>query len=173
MFIINRDKYLCNTKRDLFRNTRHDLFVFCSSTAFFSIKNMASSTAVEYEDEAEATPITVAAGSGGKEAVSPMSRKVAYDVLVVNAERHGTGVSAYLTYEVRTKMTGGAFGEREFAVRRRYADFLWLRNTMAGNYHHALIPALSDKEKLPSKLGMCQGPFLLTLDSCLYIGCYA
>ena len=42
-------------------------------------------------------------------------------MLVANPEKHGAGISAYLTYEVRTKMKGGAFGERDFTVRRRYA----------------------------------------------------
>jgi hypothetical protein len=31
------------------------------------------------------------------------------------------------------------------------ADFVWLRNTLATNYLHALIPVLSDKEKLPAQ----------------------
>ena len=44
-----------------------------------------------------------------------------YEVLVTNPEKHGAGISAYLTYEIRTKMKGGAFGERDFTVRRRYA----------------------------------------------------
>jgi hypothetical protein len=77
---------------------------------------------------------------------------VSYDITVVDAEKHGTGIAAYLTYEVRTKMTGGAFGERAFAVRRRYTDFVWLRSTLADNYLHALIPVLSDKEKLPAQV---------------------
>ena len=28
---------------------------------------------------------------------------------------------------------------------------MWLRNTLATNYLHALIPVLSDKEKLPAQ----------------------
>ena len=105
------------------------------------------SATVDYDDGD--TPTGSAAVEKGA-AASPAAARVGYNVLVVNPEKHGTGVAAYLTYEVRTNMTGGAFGAREFAVRRRYADFVWLRNTLAGNYLHALIPVLSEKEKLPA-----------------------
>jgi hypothetical protein len=109
----------------------------------------AMSATVDYDDGD--TPTGAAAGAAEKGApASPAAARVGYNVLVVNPEKHGTGVAAYLTYEVRTSMTGGAFGAREFAVRRRYADFVWLRNTLAGNYLHALIPVLSEKEKLPA-----------------------
>jgi hypothetical protein len=108
------------------------------------------SASVDYSDDVD-TPAGAAGVAAGKEPASPAAAaRVSYNVLVVNPEKHGTGVSAYLTYEVRTSMTGGAFGAREFAVRRRYADFVWLRNTLAGNYLHALIPVLSEKEKLPA-----------------------
>ncbi|MGB1591403.1 MAG: hypothetical protein ACPIOQ_01520, partial [Promethearchaeia archaeon] len=106
-----------------------------------------SKAAVDYEDD-ETESSTAATATC--EPISSAAAKVAYKVLVCNAEKHGTGVSAYLTYEVRTKMMGGAFGERDLSVRRRYADFVWLRSTLACNYLHALIPVLSDKEKLLS-----------------------
>jgi hypothetical protein len=127
--------------------------------------------------------LAAAATAGAAEAAEPAAPAAAprasYDVLVANPEKHGSGISAYLTYEVRTSMKGGAFGERDFTVRRRYAggeratsarvavarggrrgiaerrqccaDFVWLRNTLAANYLHALIPVLSDKEKLPAQ----------------------
>eukprot|EP00960_Hanusia_phi_P076087 768513-Hanusia_phi.AAC.10 len=77
--------------------------------------------------------------------------RVEYQVMVVNPEKHGQGIAAYLTYELRTRMKGGAFGAREFAVRRRYNDFIWLRNVLAASYPHFLVPVLAEKEKLPAQ----------------------
>ncbi|EKX49074.1 hypothetical protein GUITHDRAFT_68216 [Guillardia theta CCMP2712] len=93
-----------------------------------------SDLSVAYETEAKA-------GDGGVE----------YQVIVVNPEKHGQGIGAYLTYELRTRMKGGAFGEREFAVRRKYNDFIWLRNVLAADYPHFLVPVLAEKEKLPAQ----------------------
>ena len=68
------------------------------------------SASVDYSDDVD-TPAGAAGVAAGKEPASPAAAaRVSYNVLVVNPEKHGTGVSAYLTYEVRTSMTGGACG---------------------------------------------------------------
>mmetsp|Transcript_38968 Transcript_38968/g.95883 ORF Transcript_38968/g.95883 Transcript_38968/m.95883 type:complete len:478 (+) Transcript_38968:56-1489(+) len=70
------------------------------------------------------------------------------EVLVRNPERHGQSPGAYITYEVCTRSTSGALAKEETTVRRRYADFVWLRAALVERCPNSFIPGLAEKEKL-------------------------
>ena len=93
----------------------------------------------------------VAAAAGGDAAAQ---QQPSFEVMVRHPERHGQGVAAYLTYEVYTTWTSGAEpGGRDSTVRRRWSDFAWLRDSLARNFSHALVPALAAKERLGGTVG--------------------
>ncbi|XP_070562895.1 sorting nexin-30-like isoform X2 [Ptychodera flava] len=70
-------------------------------------------------------------------------------VTVDDPEKHsGSMGSAYVTYRVVTKTTRGAFDNPEYLVRRRYQDFLWLRNKLEETQPTHLIPPLPEKHSL-------------------------
>jgi len=69
-------------------------------------------------------------------------------ITVGDPEKHGEGVNAYTTYQVSTKTTIASFQQPDFFVRRRFSDFLWLRQALADKYPDCIVPALPEKKKM-------------------------
>ncbi|XP_077981955.1 sorting nexin-30-like [Glandiceps talaboti] len=70
-------------------------------------------------------------------------------VTVDDPEKHsGSMGTAYVTYRVVTKTTRSSFDHPEYLVRRRYQDFLWLRNKLEETQPTHLIPPLPEKHSL-------------------------
>lgn len=63
-------------------------------------------------------------------------------VKVDSPEKH---VEGYVSYAVTTKTTRNEFDLHEYKVRRRYQDFLWLRQKMEDSCPTHIIPALPEK----------------------------
>ncbi len=52
------------------------------------------------------------------------------------------------TLQVRTRSSGPHLAKKETSVRRRYADFVWLRAALVERCSHALVPPLAGDENL-------------------------
>ncbi|XP_041359259.1 sorting nexin-30-like [Gigantopelta aegis] len=69
-------------------------------------------------------------------------------VFVDNPEKHSGTIETYITFRVSTKTTRSIFDSTDFCVRRRYNDFLWLRQKLEETYQTHLVPPLPEKHSL-------------------------
>ncbi|KAK7101066.1 sorting nexin-30-like [Littorina saxatilis] len=69
-------------------------------------------------------------------------------IKVDDPEKHTSTLEAYITFRVTTKTTRAEFESSDFSVRRRYNDFLWLRQRLEETYHTHLVPPLPEKHSL-------------------------
>ncbi|KAI0229395.1 Sorting nexin-30 [Lamellibrachia satsuma] len=69
-------------------------------------------------------------------------------VVVDNPEKHVTAMESYITFRVVTKTTRCEFDCHEFEVRRRYNDFLWLRQRLEETQPTHFVPPLPEKHSL-------------------------
>jgi sorting nexin-4 len=65
---------------------------------------------------------------------------------------------AYVSYLVTTKSDFQSFARREFSVRRRFTDFVFLYRTLSREYPQCAVPPLPDKHKLEYVRGDRFGP---------------
>uniref|UniRef100_A0A8C9CLV8 Sorting nexin 7 n=1 Tax=Phocoena sinus TaxID=42100 RepID=A0A8C9CLV8_PHOSS len=75
-------------------------------------------------------------------------------ITVDEPESHVTTIETFITYRIITKTSRGEFDSSEFEVRRRYQDFLWLKERLEEAHPTLIIPELSSHKK--------QGPGLLS-----------
>uniref|UniRef100_A0A4X1TWB4 Sorting nexin 7 n=1 Tax=Sus scrofa TaxID=9823 RepID=A0A4X1TWB4_PIG len=75
-------------------------------------------------------------------------------ITVDEPESHVTTIETFITYRIITKTSRGEFDSSEFEVRRRYQDFLWLKEKLEEAHPTLIIPELSSHKK--------QGPGLLS-----------
>ncbi|KAL4635099.1 sorting nexin-7 isoform X1 [Arapaima gigas] len=66
-------------------------------------------------------------------------------VTVDNPESHVTALETFITYRVVTKTTRSEFDSCEHEVRRRYQDFLWLKERLEETYPTLIINPLPEK----------------------------
>lgn len=68
-------------------------------------------------------------------------------VSVSDPEKVGDGMNAYMAYSVSTKTTLSMFNSKEFAVKRRFSDFLGLHSKLASKYIHVgyIVPPAPEK----------------------------
>ncbi|KAK7603707.1 hypothetical protein V9T40_003706 [Parthenolecanium corni] len=69
-------------------------------------------------------------------------------VNVENPQRHAEPLDTYITYKITVSSNRADFAEKEYIVRRRYNDFVWLRNKLVETYPTRLIPPLPGKHSL-------------------------
>lgn len=69
-------------------------------------------------------------------------------VVVDDPEKHTSTLEAYVTFRITTKTTRSEFDDSQFQVRRRYNDFLWLRQKLEESYPTHLVPPLPEKHSL-------------------------
>ncbi|KAK3609901.1 hypothetical protein CHS0354_036665 [Potamilus streckersoni] len=69
-------------------------------------------------------------------------------IVVDDPERHTGTMDAYVTFRITTKTTRSEFDDSEYQVRRRYNDFLWLRQKLEETYPTHLVPPLPEKHTL-------------------------
>lgn len=64
---------------------------------------------------------------------------------VCDPVKQGEGVSAYVSYKVRTKTSLAKFNSNEMEVVRRFRDFSWLGEKLREKYKGVIIPPLPEK----------------------------
>ncbi|CAL1548533.1 unnamed protein product [Lymnaea stagnalis] len=69
-------------------------------------------------------------------------------IIVDDPEKHTSTLEAYITFRVTTKTSRPEFDGTEFSVRRRYNDFLWIRQRLEEKHPTHLVPPLPEKHSL-------------------------
>jgi hypothetical protein len=79
------------------------------------------------------------------ERLSPSELRIS----VSDPERHGTSaVNAFVDYKLHTTTDLPRFGARDFFVRRRYRDFVWLRERLCHAHPGCIVPPLPTSDSL-------------------------
>ena len=61
-------------------------------------------------------------------------------VRVDNPQKHLDTLETYITFRIVTKVARIEFTENEYIVRRRYNDFLWLRQKLDECHPFCIVP---------------------------------
>ncbi|EPS33665.1 hypothetical protein POX_a01339 [Penicillium oxalicum] len=72
--------------------------------------------------------------------------KPSFDITVGDPHKVGDLTSSHIVYQVRTKTTSKAYRQPEFAVSRRYRDFLWLYNSLHNNNPGVVVAPPPEKQ---------------------------
>ncbi|KAE8383561.1 Vps5 C terminal like-domain-containing protein [Aspergillus bertholletiae] len=72
--------------------------------------------------------------------------KPTFEITVGDPHKVGDLTSSHIVYQVRTKTSSKAYRQSEFAVSRRYRDFLWLYNSMHNNNPGVVVPPPPEKQ---------------------------
>ncbi|XP_014278980.1 sorting nexin-7 isoform X1 [Halyomorpha halys] len=90
-----------------------------------------------------------------------------YEVSVDNPQKHLDPMETYISFRVTTKVKQKS-KEEEFIVRRRYSDFLWLRNKLFESFPTLVVPGLPAKHSVLEQLDRYSRPFIMTRMSMLH-----
>lgn len=69
-------------------------------------------------------------------------------IVVDDPEKHSGTMDSYVTFRVTLTTTRSEYDSSEYQVRRRYNDFLWLRQRLEETYRTHLVPPLPEKHTL-------------------------
>ncbi|RDL40770.1 PX protein [Venustampulla echinocandica] len=72
--------------------------------------------------------------------------KPTFEITVGDPHKVGDLTSSHIVYLVRTKTTSKAYRQPEFAVTRRYRDFLWLYNSLHASNPGIVVPPPPEKQ---------------------------
>ncbi|KAG4436239.1 hypothetical protein IFR05_008295 [Cadophora sp. M221] len=72
--------------------------------------------------------------------------KPSFDITVGDPHKVGDLTSSHIVYLVRTKTSSKAYRQPEFAVTRRYRDFLWLYTSLHANNPGVVVPPPPEKQ---------------------------
>ncbi|XP_038067972.1 sorting nexin-7-like isoform X3 [Patiria miniata] len=87
-------------------------------------------------------------------------------ITVDDFQKHVFTIDTYITYRVFTRTTRSAFDEPEYSVRRRYQDFLWLRQKLLETEETHIIPPLPEKHSM--RMDRLSKDFTITRQAALH-----
>ncbi|PSN51060.1 hypothetical protein C0J52_01520 [Blattella germanica] len=82
-------------------------------------------------------------------------------VKVDNPQKHLDTLETYITFRITTRTSRAEFDETEYIVRRRYNDFIWLRQKLVEAFPTHLIPPLPGKHTLIAQLDRYSKEFII------------
>lgn len=82
-------------------------------------------------------------------------------VKIDNPEKHLETMETYITFRITTRVARIEFLDHEYVVRRRYNDFLWLRQKLADWHPFCIIPPLPAKHSLIGQLDRYSKDFII------------
>ncbi|KAK9886027.1 hypothetical protein WA026_014813 [Henosepilachna vigintioctopunctata] len=82
-------------------------------------------------------------------------------VKIDNPQKHLETLETYITFRITTKSARIEFPENEYCVRRRYNDFIWLRQKLVDLHSFCIVPALPGKHSLIGQLDRYSKEFIL------------
>ncbi|XP_021925634.1 sorting nexin-7-like [Zootermopsis nevadensis] len=82
-------------------------------------------------------------------------------VKVDNPQKHLDTLETYITFRITTRTSRAEFDETEYVVRRRYNDFIWLRQKLVDAFPTHLIPPLPGKHTLLAQLDRYSKEFIM------------
>ncbi|KAJ9200091.1 hypothetical protein DTO164E3_2779 [Paecilomyces variotii] len=132
------------------RNVRPD----SSASQISSTTGMMDSVDLDEDGLARARgppPVQPPTDTDAKRATQPsvsieQAAKPTFDITVGDPHKVGDLTSSHIVYQVRTKTTSKAYRQPEFAVSRRYRDFLWLYNSLHNNNPGVVVPPPPEKQ---------------------------
>lgn len=68
-----------------------------------------------------------------------------FQITISDPTKVGDPVRGYIVYTVTTRTTSPHYKRGEFSVLRRFSDFLWLGEVVAGNNMGVIVPPMPDK----------------------------
>ncbi|KAJ4522519.1 Vacuolar protein sorting-associated protein vps5 [Exophiala dermatitidis] len=96
-------------------------------------------------------PVQPQSGAGPARQTQPsisieQAAKPTFQISVGDPHKVGDLATSHIVYQVRTKTTSKAYKQPEFAVTRRYRDFLWLYNSLHNNNPGVVVPPPPEKQ---------------------------
>lgn len=82
-------------------------------------------------------------------------------VKIDNPQKHLETLETYITFRITTKVARIEFLDNEYIVRRRYNDFLWLRQKLVEGHPFCIVPPLPGKHSLIGQLDRYSKDFIL------------
>lgn len=61
-------------------------------------------------------------------------------VKIDNPKKHLETLETFITFRISTKVARIEFPENEYCVRRRYNDFIWLRQKLVEQHPFCIVP---------------------------------
>ncbi|XP_077365128.1 sorting nexin-7 isoform X1 [Festucalex cinctus] len=89
-------------------------------------------------------------------------------VTVDSSESHVTAIETFIMYRVVTKTTRSEFDSCEYAVLRRYQDFLWLRSRLEDTYPTLIVHPLPEKFVMKGMVERFSDDFIETRKKALH-----
>ncbi|XP_043602882.1 sorting nexin-30-like isoform X2 [Bombus pyrosoma] len=90
-------------------------------------------------------------------------------VKVDNPQKHLETLETYITFRITTKSMRPEFEEGEYIVRRRYNDFIWLRQKLVDLYPTHIIPPMPGKHTLLAQLDRYSKEFIIARMKLLHV----
>ncbi|XP_046670781.1 sorting nexin-30-like [Homalodisca vitripennis] len=82
-------------------------------------------------------------------------------VRVDNPQKHLDSLETYITFRVTTRTSREEFSESEYVVRRRYNDFVWIRQKLIDVFPTHVVPPLPAKHSLLGQLDRYSREFVM------------
>lgn len=82
-------------------------------------------------------------------------------VKIDNPQKHLETLETYITFRLTTKVARIEFNDNEYIVRRRYNDFIWLRQKLVECHPFCIIPPLPGKHSLMGQLDRYSKDFII------------
>ncbi|XP_046741932.1 sorting nexin-30-like [Diprion similis] len=82
-------------------------------------------------------------------------------IKVDNPQKHLETLETFITFRVTTRTSRPEFEETEYVVRRRYNDFIWLRQKLVDTYPTHIIPPMPGKHTLLAQLDRYSKEFIM------------
>lgn len=82
-------------------------------------------------------------------------------VKVDNPQKHLETLETFITFRITTRTSRPEFEETEYTVRRRYNDFIWLRQKLVDTYPTHIIPPMPGKHTLLAQLDRYSKEFIM------------
>ncbi|EFA09917.2 sorting nexin-30 [Tribolium castaneum] len=82
-------------------------------------------------------------------------------VKIDNPQKHLETLETYITFRITTKVARIEYSENEYVVRRRYNDFIWLRQKLTECHPFCIVPPLPGKHSLIGQLDRYSKDFIL------------
>ncbi|XP_066583969.1 sorting nexin-7-like [Prorops nasuta] len=90
-------------------------------------------------------------------------------VKVDNPQKHLETLETYITFRITTRSSRSEYEEEEYVVRRRYNDFIWLRQKLVEAYPSHIIPPMPGKHTLLAQLDRYSKEFIIARMKLLHI----
>ncbi|KAK9511893.1 hypothetical protein O3M35_000460 [Rhynocoris fuscipes] len=84
-----------------------------------------------------------------------------YNVNVDNPQKHLDPMDTYISFRITTKVKQKVDEDMQYIVRRRYNDFLWLRNKLIEAFPTLVVPALPAKHNVLEQLDRYSRSFIM------------